>query len=206
MSNVKAARDELRAVVGWIHERARAVNFPGELGPMIAGGCLDTALEHQTAILVLAEEELYGSAHTLLRPEIEALVRGMWCGRCASPQQIERFRAEDRAPKFRVMVEDIERVLGHQRAALLRMHNLHWEALCSFAHTGFQQIARRYTEGQLKPNYSDNDCIRTLGFAGAAGLLAAIELAALSDDREAEQAATEQAREFADRFKNARSE
>ncbi|MCU1317499.1 MAG: hypothetical protein JWN63_2821 [Candidatus Acidoferrum typicum] len=194
---VKVACDELRAVIQWIDAHSSTVNYPPTLGPMIAGGCLDMAIEHQASVAVLAEQQLYGSAHTLLRSAIEAYVRGVWFWRCASEKEIRHFQTTDGVEKgFGTLVEEVERKLGNGATALSRMKTLHWKALCSFTHTGYQQVARRYADGMLKPNYLEDDVVKALSFASAAGLLAAAELAALSNDRDAELGVLERMKQY----------
>jgi hypothetical protein len=94
------------------------------------------------------------------------------------------------------LIMEIEGKLGLQASVLSRMKSLHWDALCSFAHTGIQQVTRRYTEGQLTPNYREEDLEKAMAFAAAAGLLAAAELAALSNDRKAEEAVLQRMKQY----------
>jgi hypothetical protein len=93
--SVKAAYDRLVGVIQWIDDHSHSVDYPGEPRRLIAGGCLDMALEHQAAVALLMEKELYGSAHTLLRTTIESYVRGAWFWRCATDSEIERFHRSD---------------------------------------------------------------------------------------------------------------
>jgi hypothetical protein len=117
--------------------------------------------------------------------------------RCDAAFTHLRFLSRDKIDKdFGALIEEIERKLGGQAKALSRMRSLHWKALCSFTHTGIHQVTPRYTAGQLRPNYPAEDLIKALNFASAAGLLAAAELAALSNDSAARQAVVERMREF----------
>ena len=51
----------------------------------LAEGCLDVALEHHRAIVLLISHALYGSAFALIRLLFEAyMMRGLWLHRCAS--------------------------------------------------------------------------------------------------------------------------
>jgi hypothetical protein len=207
MVTAKAAFEELCSVIGWIDARSDIVNYPGEPVRMIAGACLDMALEHQAAIAELAGKELYGSASALLRASIEAYVRGVWFWRCATKKEIRRFETRDKIDKeFGQLVEEIERKLGSKQTVLSRMKSLHWKALCSFAHTGYHQVTRRYTAGLLKPNYTEQDRVQTLEFATAVGLLAAAELAALSNSRADELAVLERMKEYVAAKRSRRSQ
>src|SRR5689334_5497560 len=92
---VAAARRELEGVIGWIDQRVTSLNFADHPRNYIAAACFDMALEHQAAVAVLAQSELYGSMHALLRVEAEAVLRGMWFARCATDDEIESFKAGD---------------------------------------------------------------------------------------------------------------
>jgi len=128
---------------------------------------------------------------------IEAYVRGSWLFRCATDPELAHFQATDKVPKgFGTLVTEIEATLGNGAAALWRMKTLHWDALCSFDHTGFRQITRRYAEGQLKPNYTDEDLEKSWRFATTSGLLAAAELVELSKNQEAEGAVLARMKEY----------
>jgi transcriptional regulator with XRE-family HTH domain len=64
-----------------------------------------------------------------------------------------------------------------------------------------RELARRYSGPLLKPAYTEADVIRALHFAGAVGLLAAVELAQLSKNDTLAKATLQRAREFAARIK-----
>jgi len=47
-------------------------------------------VEHNTAITLLVQNELYGSAFALVRPFYELLYRAHWLIRCATDKQIDK--------------------------------------------------------------------------------------------------------------------
>jgi hypothetical protein len=192
----EAAYDELVAVIQWIDGNTHAADYPPEPRLQIAGACLDMAIEHQAAIALLMKSQLYGSAHTLLRAAIEAYVRGAWFWRCATEKEVKRFQMRDELKEYGKLITEVERELGSGAGVLSRMKGRHGKALCSFAHTGFHQVTRRYAEGQLTPNYAEGDLIKAAGFAAGTGLLAAAELAALSNNRAAELAVLERMKQY----------
>lgn len=178
---IASAHDELVAVILWIDERTHQIDITGDDRALIAAGCFDLVLEHQNAVVRLVENQLHGSALAMLRVLAEAYIRGLWFARCATAEAAARFRADDSirggVPE---MVKDIETSLGNATDTLSKLLRDQWGPLSGFTHTGFQQITRRYTGALLKPNYPDAEVIQGLRFAGATGLLSAIELAVLS--------------------------
>ena len=67
-------------LLNWIHSRLNGKTIP-ELPRnkrvQLASACWHVAIEHYMAIVVLVREGLYGSALALMRPAIEAFVRGL---------------------------------------------------------------------------------------------------------------------------------
>jgi hypothetical protein len=194
---VTAAREELEGVCTWIDQRVTSLNFADHPRNYIAAACFDIALEHQAAVAVLARSELYGSLHALLRVEAEAVLRGMWFARCATDSEIERFKADSGLKSLSDLVAQIEKALGNENDVLSRIVTTQWGALCSFTHTGFLQVTRRYTDGVLKPSYPAAEVVQALRFAGAFGLIAALELATLSNDAPLAASILERGRQYA---------
>ena len=77
---MKAAAEhaKLLELMAWIDQRTSGVTLPADERSMLAGGCLDVAIEHQVAIALLHTSELHGSELALLRVLAESLVRGLW--------------------------------------------------------------------------------------------------------------------------------
>ena len=69
----------------------------------------------------------------------------------------------------------IETALGDSNKILSAIVERQWETFCSFTHTGFKQITRRYSGPILKPRYPEMEVIHALNFAGSIGLIAMIE-------------------------------
>jgi hypothetical protein len=180
--NIESAYAELVSVILWIDEHSKEVSLDGDLRTLIAAACFDTVLEHQNAIARLVENQLKGSALALMRVIAEAFIRGMWFARCATDDEIVRFQKNDEIKKLTSLVAEIEVAMGNATDTLSKMVQSQWGTLCGFTHTGFKQLTRRYSGPLLKPNYPDTEVIPALNFTGAIGLLAAVELAVLSNN------------------------
>jgi hypothetical protein len=195
--SIAKAYNELVAVIHWIDGNVNEVNLPGDDKSLIAAGCFDMVLEHQASVALNVERKLYGSALALLRLAAEAFIRGMWFARCATDQDATRFRATDFGKRLNDMVADIQALLGGQTDTLSNMVLKQWGTLSGFTHTGFQQIARRYTGNVLQSNYPELEVIQACEFAGAFGLLAALELMVLSNNEPMANAIFERAQAYA---------
>lgn len=195
---IKAAIDDLESVIRWIDEHSKELDIAGDARYLIAAACFDTVLEHQAAVALLAKSELYGSAHALLRVIAESFIRGMWFARCATDDEVATFQKDELEKGIRTLVREVEAALGNATDMLSQMIAQRWNSLCSFAHTGFKQVRRRYTGAMLKPNYPEFEVFQALRFAGSIGLLAASELAQLSKNEPLVRATFERMGQFAD--------
>jgi len=195
---IRAAYSDLVSVILWIDEHSKEIDITGDARSLIAAGCFDMALEHQAAIALLVEKQHNGSALALMRVIAEAFIRGMWIARCATDEEVERFQKDNEPQKsLRTLVTEVETAVGNETDTLSNMVKKQWSTLCSFTHTGFRQIVRRYSGALLKPNYPDDEVTHALNFAASIGLLATIELAALSKNLPLGLATKERAEHFA---------
>ncbi|MFQ5799877.1 MAG: hypothetical protein ACE5H0_14460 [Bacteroidota bacterium] len=62
-------------LIQWLDRRIDGVEVKSVFRHRLAGGCLDVALEHHKAIVLLVAHSLYGSAFSLVRLMFEAYVR-----------------------------------------------------------------------------------------------------------------------------------
>jgi hypothetical protein len=60
-----------------------------------AASLFDLAHEHAKSIAILIDHKLFGSAYALLRPCIEAYIRGSWLLYCATDDEVTRFTSRD---------------------------------------------------------------------------------------------------------------
>lgn len=191
------ARNELATLIAWIGGHGGQLGFDGNLRNMTAAGCFDQVLEHQTALLVLVDHELNGSAMALMRVMAEGLIRGLWFHHCATDAELQRFKDKDELDKrIRTLSREVEAKLGDVQDAMSQVIRSEWDLLCSFTHTGFRQVVRRYTGALLKPSYTEQDVVLALRFAGAMGLLAMLGLAGISNNVQLMQTMLAHAKQF----------
>lgn len=80
---------ESEQLIQWLDKSINGLEIKSDTRTRLAAGCLDLALEHQKAIVLLTAHKLYGSAFSLARLIFEAYVRGVWLWRCASDSEVE---------------------------------------------------------------------------------------------------------------------
>src|SRR6266446_8458214 len=109
---------ESEDLIHWLDQSLHGVEIKVEMRTRLAVGCLDIALEHQKAIVLLISQVLYGSAFALVRLIFEAYVRGVWLHRCASDADLERFKTDTLGKAFATLIQDIEKLNGFEKRVL----------------------------------------------------------------------------------------
>jgi len=173
---------ESEELIQWLDSRIDGIEIRSEMRSRLAGGCLDVALEHQKAIVLLIARALYGSAFSLVRLMFEAYVRGVWLHQCASDADLKQFESDTLNRAFGSLVEDIEKLDSFNVGILSAVKNKSWSAMNSFTHTGFAQVVRRNKESTIEPNYEEAELLEAIGFANGIALMSAIEIAHLANN------------------------
>lgn len=178
---------ELESSVIWIDGAFRNldVDLKGERA-IIAAGCLDVAIEHQSAMLLLCKGEMFGLLFAAQRLIFEALLRGLWFAHCATEKQLEDYIAGTGPPKYKVMIEAIERAVGDQILPLETYRARLEKHLHEFTHTGYLHLIRRRSAGAIGPNYSSHDLGQVINLAVLLGYQAAARLANIFNEGELE--------------------
>lgn len=171
---VDKAKRDIKDVVAWINATSTGIEISSDKRSQIASACFDVAIEHQAAIALLADAELYGSMLALFRVCKEAQVRGLWLFFCASEHAISRFEKGKIDKSFGELVKEIEENLGV--SALSNLKEKAWSAMNDFTHTGYIQVTRRHAPERLGSNYPDSDIIGCLRVSTILGLLASVQL------------------------------
>lgn len=175
--------------ISWIDTHFTDIELPADERSLLAIGCLDITIEHQAAVALLHNGRLYGSMFALLRAPYESLVRGLWLLRCADDQDLLKFKNGRLDLKQKELVERIEKMLQLKGSALSIILDKAWKAMNGFTHTGFVQVSRRHTEGEVRANYPETEIVQALNLTRVFGLVAAGVLAELSGRQDLVQAA-----------------
>ena len=186
-------------VIKWIDERLGGIELPTDERSMLVVGCFDVSIEHQAAVALLFSSGLYGSMFALLRVLTESLIRGLWLLHCATDVELSQFKKDRIDKDFGALINEVEVSIGVTTPILSNLKTTAWKAMNGFTHTGFIQVSRRHGEGIVGPNYPDDELKQAQSLAGALGLVAAGQLAGLSNRPELVQATMQRMQEYAKR-------
>lgn len=115
------------------------------------------SLDHATGALVLIGHGLFPSAYTLMRPQYECLVRGIWLLYAASDTWVEKLaepltlESAKRANEGPMLAEMLKQLDGSSRSPgpiveqLKQYRDATWKAMNSYAHGGLHPLARTLT-------------------------------------------------------------
>lgn len=115
------------------------------------------SLEHATGALVLASNGLFPSAYTLMRPQYESLVRGVWLLHVASENWVEKLsepltlESANRANEGPMLAEMFKQLDSDNSAPkglveqLKQYRDVTWKAMNSYAHGGLHPLSRTLT-------------------------------------------------------------
>jgi hypothetical protein len=178
---VNSKIQESAKLIQWMDNEKDGLEINSDNKTRISAACFDVALEHQKAIVLLISENLVGAAFSLVRSEFEAYIRGLWLGKCATNDEIEKFKNQDKIDRtIGNMIQEIEQLDGFQDGVLSKAKTAIWRVFSSYTHTGKLQIARRLTEETVEPNYTKDEKLTALLNANACGILAAMQIAQLA--------------------------
>lgn len=163
----------------------RIPRLPEEKRVQLSSACFHIALEHQQSLNTLVVQGQYGSAVALIRPAVEACLRGLWLMLIASSDQLDAVGRDERNafPTFQMIVRAIESssgIKGTPTADVLGGEP--WSRLCSYTHTGYQQIGARLTANGLGAAYHDDELRSALAVASVSAVISAASLASLGGD------------------------
>lgn len=151
---------------------------------MAAGGCFDVVLEHHKSVTLLIEARLMGSAFALVRGIYESYVRGLWILYAATDDEIGKFLEDEIKASIGNMVERIEKVPGFEVGVLSAIKSASYSSMCSYTHSGWRQVGRRFNNEYVEANYSDGEVEEVLSFTNTIALLAAHEISKITKNRD----------------------
>ena len=170
---------ESERILNWVHSKLDGMKIPqlpDDKRSQLASACWHVAIEHSMAIVVLVHETLHGSALALMRLLFEAYVRGMWLMYAATNEDIDRA-GRDQFPSCSDIVTGLEKSHHFSSRPFSAVKNQSWKRLCSFTHTGYQQIGARLTPQGLGYDYQDSEILEALHWADMLTLLAVVAFA-----------------------------
>ncbi len=179
---VDRAIHESEELIQWLDQNIDGIEIKSNDRSRIAAGCLDMALEHQKAIILLTSHRLYGSAAALVRLVFESYVRGVWFFYSASDEELQEFKNDKLDKTFDELIKDIEKHEAFREGTISNVKKLSWKVMNSFTHSGFYQVVRRNKETEIAPDYSDKEILDALESANSFAILTAIAISDIANN------------------------
>jgi hypothetical protein len=180
--NIEPAWNTCRDLSIWIYEQVNGYSFTSSERSRAAFGCFALTQDHNDAVLILCEREMYSSALSLARVVYEACIRGLWLLQCASDTEVSAFLAGKEPPKIKILLSAIEKVPGYTGGEMALAHTQRWSDMCSFTHTGVLQVQRWNTEAAVEPNHDPKEVESLLAFTGGLALISTMGIGSLKND------------------------
>lgn len=142
------------------------------------------SIRHQAALVNLFKNKLPHSALALIRPQLEAFIRGTWIRRCATAEQIAKLSGTELDIKFPAvpkMIDAIERTPAYCNGSLSSYRKQSFDIHNDFTHGGKRQLAFLNAGGHINDAVDHKTVTAALRNSTRLGLLAAIEMCALDD-------------------------
>ena len=141
------------------------------------------SIDIHSAIHTLVKFGVVGPAYALVRPQLEAYVRGSWFARCASDDQISSFIAGKEPPKINELISDIKNVCPELGNSLEKCKNKLWKKLNDLTHGGIIQVKGRCTATEIKQNFTKQDIANLLTSVATMSFCASKELAEVTNNQ-----------------------
>lgn len=166
----------LAELLQWIEEKTNVqLNINESNYHSVA--CFDLAIEHTSAMLLLARSKRFGSMLALTRIVFEAVGRGLWLRHCATPLQRKKFADGNLGMSFSELLIQIENATDSRSTLLSSLHTGAWKRMNDYTHTGIAQIRSRHSQKAISGNYAPEIIVGALGIGGTLALVAANEVA-----------------------------
>ena len=159
-------------------------SFPRNDRNWLSAAYFGLSIRHQAALVTLFENNLPHSALALIRPQLEAFIRGTWVRRCATNEQIDKLSSTEidvKFPSIPKMIEAIESTPAYCNESLSAYRKQSFEIHNDFTHGGKRQLILLSAEKYIDDAVDSEIVIAALKNSTRLGLLASIEMCALDE-------------------------
>lgn len=137
-------------------QRLHGLRLPNEARFRVSFACFAVAQQHQSAILILLQHEprLEATAFALLRPLLEATLRGEWILHCATDEQVKTFALGGKKQlDMSNVVKDLESCNPGSNAHEVLYKKL-WQVVSAYTHTYEHQV-QHWLGDEIAPSYTE---------------------------------------------------
>ena len=174
-------QDSLQATVPLLDERVRSLSWSPSSRVQLAMTCFVIALDHQAAIAALFRQGHFGSAYVLIRPLLEATVKGAWLAHCATEAALARHARGVELPSVAILLEKLRdsTLPDYLHEFLIDLKSNTWSHMSSLTHAGFAQVQRWVSINGVAPNFPEQEREEIANICSLVGVVACIEAARL---------------------------
>ncbi|CAK1691274.1 conserved hypothetical protein [Vibrio crassostreae] len=151
---------------------------------IISSTLLQLSLEHYESIIRLLESGLHGSAFALLRPQRDAFLRGIWYFRCATDDDLIKFKTGKEPPAINKMLKQVETTPGYRHGELSTLMADNKNVMHDYTHGGAHQSFTRDKNSRIASGVSLEQQDWLIRQALLLSFLTALELTHVTDDIE----------------------
>jgi len=144
------------------------LRFNGDRRTRTALACFAIAQQHHSAILILLRNRppVHASAFALLRPLLEATLRGEWVYYCATDKQVTAFLEKEKGQMdMSSLLRSLEQQLDLKDAHAI-LYQKAWPLLSSMTHSFAGQISMWFGRTSIEPSYPEDLVQELINWSG----------------------------------------
>ncbi len=173
---------EARAEANAIAESLHGLKLCGDPRSRVALACFAVAQQHHASMLVLLANSppLAATAFALLRPLMEALLRGEWVSHCATDDQVKSFAMGGRKQvDMSSVISELGKKLNDPNAHAV-LYKKTWAVVSAYTHTYENQVQHWLSVEDVAPSYTAEEVSWLLSNASPCMKLCAASIRRLS--------------------------
>jgi hypothetical protein len=183
MTALEDAIDKSKRWMEQAHSLIDGRSFPTSDRNRVAVSLFHLCIEHHQGIHTLVDHGVIGSAFALVRPQLEAYVRGAWFAVCATDVDVARFLRDEGPPRIGILIENLEEKEAYKSGSLRRMKAELWDTLCGLTHGGYIQVLARNREDEIVQRYLLPHITGLIKASPILSYLACVGMAAVLDEQ-----------------------
>jgi hypothetical protein len=167
-----------------IDARLHGLKLRGDVRSRVALACFAVAQQHHSAILVLLSHfnPLPSSAFALLRPLLEATLRGHWAAKCANDSQVENIITGSQHQFDMASVIDALNKKSGTADKHQGFYKKVWPELSAFVHTFEIQLQAWVATSDVESSYTEEQLVQLIDRAANTMVFAELGIRSLTQD------------------------
>jgi hypothetical protein len=181
----------------WVGGKIDGLQVSADPKVRLASAAFSVSLSHHVAIAGLVIHQQLISACALLRPQIEAYLRGMWLAHLASESELQNVRNGGDPPGVIKITKLLEENDQFEQGSITRIAKSNWPAICDFTHTGIRALVSHLSPMDIGPNFQNDEIVELLQASNAWAHCSALGIAGLASNSQLAESILESAKAHA---------